>query len=127
MLLALADLIAIFHGAVTITVLTLSFLAIAGLLRHHPRWEAAYFIGVFLMGGSIVWLKTCFLTLWEQRLRLIGAPQTAYQEGFIEHYLSRIGLHANGLAIMWFSIALLTIAVLASIVWHMADRQVHLA
>lgn len=90
----LADLILVAHVAVVLFVVLGQVLIVAGGIAGwgwvRRFWFRATHLG--LIGFIVVqtWLgELCPLTIWEQQLRR-AAGQAAYQESFIEHWLSRL-------------------------------------
>lgn len=116
MFLWLANFVAIFHRALVATVALGAVAAMLGLLRKRPRWERLYYgLLVLVIVANILWGE-CPLTRWEQGLRNINQPGSAYCNSFIGHYLP---LPPRMLA--WLGPALLGGAFLAAPLWRLAD------
>ncbi len=119
MLLWLANLIAVVHGALVAAVALGAAAAMLGMLRRRPRWERAYYaLLVLVIAANVLWGE-CPLTRWEQGLRNWNTPGSAYCNSFIGHYLPT--LPAETLA--WLGPALMAGAFLAGPLWRQADRH----
>jgi cytochrome c biogenesis protein CcdA len=118
MYLLAANLIAIVHGLTVLCVVIGAVMALTGVLRRHRRWEAAYYLLLFLVILSDVWMGECVLTEWEQRLRDLHQPGSAYRGSFIGHYFGFLPrpLHTH------IGPALIAGALLAFPLWRLADR-----
>ena len=119
MFLWIADFMAIIHGALVAAVTLGAVAVMAGLLRRHPRWERAYYallVGVIV--ANVVWGE-CPLTRWEQDLRNLNAPGSAYRNSFTGHYLWVLPQSA----LTWLVPALMGGAFLAAPLWRWADRS----
>jgi len=119
MFLWLADFIVVTHGVLVAAVTLGAVAAMAGRLRRHPRWERAYYallVGVIV--ANVVWGE-CPLTRWEQDLRNLNAPGSAYRNSFTGHYLWVLP-HS---VLTWLVPALMGGAFLAAPLWRWADRS----
>lgn len=90
----LADALLALHVGVVIFVVGLLPLVLIGGARGwqwvHRRGLRITHLALILFIAGQTWLgQLCPLTVWEQALRKI-AGQTAYQESFVEHWLSRL-------------------------------------
>ena len=119
MLGGLADVVAVVHGALVLSVVCGAVLAMAGALRHHQVWERAYYALLFLVIAANVLTGDCPLTRWEQGLRNASQPGSAYCNSFIGHYLP--WLPPGVLA--WIGPTLMAGALLAAPLWRWADRR----
>ena len=90
----LADALLALHAGVVLFVVVLLPLVIIGGVRgwrwvRHRGLRLTH-LGLMMFIAAQAWLgQLCPLTAWEQALRL-RAGQAAYQESFIEHWLSRL-------------------------------------
>lgn len=115
MFLWLANGVAIIHGALVTTVALGAVAAMLGLLRKHPRWERPYYaLLLVVIAANLLWGE-CPLTRWEQGLRNINQPGSAYCNSFIGHYLPLPPRILAGL-----SPALIGGALLAAPLWRLA-------
>ena len=114
----LANLIAATHLLAVACVVLGALAAITGLLRRRPALERAYYVLLALVIASDRLLGDCFLSLWEQALREIDQPGSAYRHSFIREYLAFIPpeLHARG------TVPLFVAAILAAPFWRLLDR-----
>ncbi len=118
MFLWLADIMAVTHGALVAAVALGAVAAMAGLLRRRPRWERAYYaLLVVVIAANVVWGE-CPLTRWEQGLRNLDAPGSAYCTSFIGHYLWMLPRSV----LAWLGPSLMAGAFLAAPLWRWADR-----
>lgn len=118
MVLWLANLVAIFHGALVATVALGAVAAMLGLLRKRPRWERLYYgLLILVIVANVLWGE-CPLTRWEQGLRNINRPGSAYCNSFIGHYLP-----LPPWMLAWLGPALIVGALLAAPLWRLADRR----
>lgn len=117
MFLWLANGMAVVHGALVTAVALGAVGAMLGLLRKRPRWERLYYaLLALVIAANLLWGE-CPLTRWEQDLRNINQPGSAYCGSFIGHYLplpSRM--------LTWFGPTLISGALLAAPLWRLADR-----
>jgi len=119
MFLWLANIMAVTHGALVAAVTLGAAAAMAGLLRRRPRWERAYYaLLVVVIVANIAWGE-CPLTRWEQDLRNLNAPGSAYRNSFIGHYLWILP-HS---ALTWLVPGLMGGAILAAPLWRWADKR----
>ena len=123
MLLWLANLLAVVHGAIVASVALGAVAAMLGLLRRRPRWERAYYALLALVIVANVLWGECPLTRWEQGLRNWNAPGTAYCNSFIGHYLPMLPPRT----LAWLGPALMAGGILAAPLWRQADRRRHRA
>ncbi len=87
MFLWLANGMAVVHGALVTVVALGALAAMLGLLRKRPRWEHLYYgLLALVIAANLLWGE-CPLTRWEQGLRNINRPGSAYCNSFIGHYL----------------------------------------
>jgi len=119
MLVWMANLIAVVHGAVVAAVAFGAAAAMLGMLRRRPRWERAYYaLLVLVIAANVLWGE-CPLTRWEQGLRNWDAPGSAYCNSFIGHYLPLLPPRT----LAWLGPALMAGALLAAPLWRQADRR----
>lgn len=89
---ALANLLALLHGLAVIALVVAPFVFVAA--RRRIRWLEQLFLVVGgVTASSYLATGECFLTTWEQRLRVSAAQETAYTSGFVSHYLSLAGIN----------------------------------
>lgn len=93
----LANLVALFHGLVVLPLLVLGPFALFGVKKRVLWLERAFLVVGGLTALSFLLTRGCFLTTWEQQLRII-AGHSSYQGGFVSHYLARIGITFPDLA-----------------------------
>lgn len=118
MFLWLANVVAVTHGLLVAAVALGAAAAMLGLLRCRPRWERAYYaLLAVVIAANVLWGE-CPLTRWEQGLRNLDAPGSAYCDSFIGHYLP---LPHRALA--WLGPSLMAGAFLAAPLWRWADRR----
>ena len=118
MFLWLANCVALVHGAVVIVIALGAAAAMLGLLRSRPRWERFYYsLLALVILANLLWGE-CPLTRWEQGLRNLNAPGSAYCNSFIGHYLP---LSSQLLA--WLGPAVIAGALVAAPLWRLADKR----
>lgn len=93
----LANLITVIHGLIVLPAIVLGPL-ILFFSRRPIRWLERVFAGAGVATAlSYLILGACFLTTWEQNLRL-AAGQPSYTGGFVRYYLGRIGIEMPDIA-----------------------------
>lgn len=119
----LANLVALIHGTVVITVIVGAMAAIIGVLRRRPRLEAAYYALFALVILSDFLLGECFLTGLEKHLRELHQPGSAYRGSFIGHYFPFVPRFVHA----WIGPALVVGAIAAFPFWRWVEwrRQVN--
>lgn len=115
----LANLVALIHGVIVISVITGALAAILGILRRHSRLEAAYYALLALVILSDILLGECFLTSIEKHLRELHRPGTAYRGSFIGHYFWFVPRFVHA----WVGPVLVVGAIAAFPLWRWAERR----
>lgn len=117
MYLALANLVAIFHGAYLIFFLVALVFSVSGRLRRYQWAEALFMIWI---GGTILSFLIfggCILTNFEQSLRIV-AGASGYTDGFIMHYLGATGIDVTYGTGVWLVVAPMTLGIMSETYWH---------
>ena len=116
---ALAELVAVLHGAVVACVVVGSVAAILGRLRGRRRLSALFYSLLGFVIASDLFLGECALTRLEQRLRELSQPGSAYSGSFIGHYFGFLPpvLHH------WIGPVMVVSALAAYPLWWWADRR----
>ena len=114
----LANLIAIFHGVFFVFSLTTGvLLSVFGILKRYKIAEAILVIVLSTTIFSFVFFGSCFLTTWEQSLR-IQAGELSYSGGYISHYLAGIGIQVPDIGVFWFLVIFVTAGTISEIYWN---------
>ncbi len=112
-MLALANIVAIFHAFVLLA------LIVGPVLLFSKKRNRALERGFIIVGGltalSFAVTGACFLTTWEKSLRA-AAGADSYTGGYVRHYLGTIGIEIPDIATTITIIALITIG-FARILW----------
>lgn len=115
---SLANLTALFHGIVIVPILALGSIVLY-ILPNPPEWLLVSFSTVlFLALVSLLFFGKCFLTTWEQWLR-VRASQPTYTGGFIRYYLGRVGVSTTDREVFVLSVAVFVFGISRLIfLWH---------
>lgn len=83
----LANVVAVIHTLVVITVVTVTFMAVTGKLVARPKLEAAYYVLMALVIYSDLVLGQCTLTTMEKDFLNQWRPGSAHFQSFLMYHL----------------------------------------
>gem|GEM_PF-5783653 len=111
------------HGVIVLIIVIGAGVALLGLFKRRPKLERAYLVVVIGTILSFVITRSCFLTDWEKALRQQFLPETAYENGFISHYMSYLGFDLNDWHVLYFLVTMITLGLLGTIFHHVKNRS----
>ncbi len=113
---ALANFVALLHFAFIAIFVFAIVLSVQGKLSQNKIIQAFFWLW---LGGKIlsyVLLNACIFTMTEQYLR--GLAGVGYEEGYIAHYASQIGLELSDTTIAFLVVAPIVVGVISELYWQ---------